>query len=165
MVLLLALLNSQLNPNALNLSTDYFPQSPSPNSADSDQAAKDLPKHDFHVITGDMILEFLPDLMESDMAVLIDARSTAHYTAGHIPGAYQIDRYHLDEYIPPILPAMRKAGYVMVYCAGGDCEDSIFLATDLVYQFGIEKEVIYIYEGGMEEWEALGHPLKTGAER
>jgi 3-mercaptopyruvate sulfurtransferase SseA len=60
---------------------------------------------------------------------------------------------------------MQEAGYVIIYCAGGDCEDSIFLATDLVYRYGIEKEVLYIYEGGMEEWEGLGHPIATGEAR
>jgi len=164
-VLLLAILNSLLNPSALDLGTNYFPQSQSSASNEGEGAGDGLPEHGFNIITGDEILGFLPDLMQSNMAVLLDARSAAHYTEGHIPGAYQIDRYHLEEYVPPVLPAMQEAGYVMVYCAGGDCEDSIFLATDLVYRFGIEKEVLYIYAGGMEEWKALGHPLKTGAER
>lgn len=147
-VLVLAVLNSWVNPSALDLGKDYFP-----------------PQHDFSVVDGQMVLEFLPDLKQSNFAVLIDARSTAHYTEGHIPGAYQIDRYHLEEYVPPALPAMQEAGYVIIYCAGGDCEDSIFLATDLVYRYGIEKEVLYIYEGGMEEWEDLGHPIATGEAR
>ncbi|MDA0666554.1 MAG: rhodanese-like domain-containing protein [Planctomycetota bacterium] len=161
-VLVLAVLNSLVNPSAMDLGTDYFPTLTQSGEENSEGA---LPKHDFGVLDGQMVLEFLPDLRQSDFAVLIDARSTAHYTEGHIPGAYQIDRYKLDEYVPPVLPAMQAAGYVIIYCAGGDCEDSIFLATDLVYHFGLEKEVLYIYEGGMEEWEDLGHPIATGKAR
>ena len=161
-VLVLAVLNSFINPTALDLGTDYFP---SLVQSGTEAPEGGLPEHDFNQIDGEMVLEFLPDLKESDFAVLIDARSTTHYTAGHIPGAYQIDRYHLDEYVPPVLPAMQNAGYVIIYCAGGDCEDSIFLATDLVYRYGLEKEVLYIYEGGMEEWKDLGHPIATGEAR
>lgn len=161
-VLVLAVLNSLINPSAMDLGTDYFPTL-AQNEGASEESG--LPQHDFGEVDGQMVLEFLPDLKESNFAVLIDARSTEHYTAGHIPGAYQIDRYHLDEYVPAVLPAMQEAGYVIIYCAGGDCEDSIFLATDLVYQHGLEKEVLYIYEGGMEEWEDLGHPIATGESR
>ena len=161
-VLVLALLNSLMNPSALDLSTDYFPTIASGNS---EEGAAGLPQHDFNVIDADSILEFLPELKGSNFAVLIDARSTAHYSQGHIPGSYQIDRYHLDEFVPPVLDAMKEAGYVMIYCAGGECEDSIFLATDLVYQWGIDKDVLYIFEGGMEEWKDLGLPIATGVER
>ena len=41
---------------------------------------------------------------------------------------------------------------MIIYCAGGDCEDSIQLATDLVFTHGLSKEMIAIYEGGYEEW-------------
>lgn len=147
-VLVLALLNSWLNPSAVDLDRNYFAK-----------------LHDFQTIEADDIVEFLPELMESSFAVLIDARDAAHYAGGHIPGAYLLDNYKIDDYIGAALPAMQEAGFVIVYCKGGDCEDSIFLATDLVYQHGIEKEVIYIYEGGTEEWEALGHPLREGMGR
>lgn len=161
-VLVLAVLNSFMNPSAMDLGTDYFPSLVQDETPD---ATGQLPKHDFGTLDGQMVLEFLPDLKQSEFAVLIDARSTEHYAQGHIPGSYQIDRYHLEEFVPPVLPAMQKAGYVIIYCAGGDCEDSIFLATDLVYRYGLEKEVLYIYEGGMEEWKDLGHPIATGETR
>ncbi|MHC4379835.1 MAG: rhodanese-like domain-containing protein [Planctomycetota bacterium] len=147
-VLVLALLNSWINPTAVDLGRNYFAK-----------------VHDFQTIEAADILEFLPDLLESDFAVLIDARDADHYAAGHIPGAYLLDNYNLEDTLHLALPAMQAAGFVIVYCKGGDCEDSIFLATDLVYRHGIEKEVVYIYEGGTEHWEALGHPLKEGMDR
>lgn len=163
-VLVLGLLNSFLNPTALDLGRDYFPKLISSDQP-VDGGHSDLPQHDFGVMTADLLLEFLPELMDSNAAVLIDARSSEHYEADHIPGAYLVHHYTKDNYIDAVLPQMREAGYVIVYCRGGDCEDSIFLATDLVYHHGIEKEVIYIYEGGIAEWESLGHPLKEGIER
>lgn len=147
-VLVLALLNSWLNPTAIDLGRNHF-----------------AVEHDFQTIDSADILAFLPELLESDFAVLIDARDADHYSAGHIPGAYLLDNYNLEDTLDTALPAMQAAGFVIVYCKGGDCEDSIFLATDLVYRHGIEKEVIYIYEGGTEQWEAEGHPLKEGMER
>lgn len=149
MVLVLALLNSLLNPAALDLSRDYFAKA-----------------HDFQTVSEQELLEYLPEFYdEAPFFVCLDARDATHYANGHIPGAYLLDHYRQDDYLEAVLPALREAAFIIVYCAGGDCEDSIFLATDLVYRHGIEKEVLYIYEGGTEEWEAKGHPMKEGMER
>ena len=121
------------------------------------------PVHDFGVMELDMMVEFLPEFAVADSGiVLIDARSKEHFEETRIPGARLVHHYRQEDTIAEHLPAMKEAGYVVIYCAGGDCEDSIHLATDLVYHHGLEKEVLYIYEGGMEEWEAAGHPVVEG---
>ncbi len=165
LVLILALANSFLNPRALDLTRDYFPQAQSAALTSSKPSSSALPKHDFGVMTAEDILEFLPDFKKEDhMVICLDARSPSHYRNGHIPGAYLLDHYHQDDYLPQLVPMLKQAGYVIVYCKGGDCEDSIFLATDLVYHQGIEKEVVYIYEGGFHEWREKGLPITEGME-
>ena len=54
---------------------------------------------------------------------------------------------------------------MVVYCKGGDCEDSIFLARDLVYKYGVALESLYIYEGGMNDWLEQQQPTTTGDKR
>lgn len=163
LVLALALVNTVVNPSALDLGRDYFPSSGSPSASSSGEQTGGLPVHDFGVIDLEMMLEFLPEFgVEGSGIILLDARSAEHFEESRIPGSRLLHHYRQDATLEQHLPAMREAGYVVIYCAGGDCEDSIHLATDLVYRHGIEKEVLYIYEGGMEEWEAAGHPLAEG---
>lgn len=163
LVLVLALLNSWINPTALDLGRDYFPSLGGSSSDTGSSLSTGLPEHDFGVMDLEMMLEFLPEFpVDGSGIVLIDARSEEHFLEGHIPGAKLLHHYRKEDYIDAVLPAMQDAGYVVIYCKGGDCEDSIHLATDLVYHHGIEKEVLYIYEGGIEEWENAGHPIAEG---
>ena len=61
-----------------------------------------------------------------------------------------------------MLEELRAADIVVIYCAGGDCEDSIQLATDLVFTHGLTQELIAIYEGGFAEWVNAGLEVREG---
>ncbi|HRX85753.1 MAG TPA: rhodanese-like domain-containing protein [Phycisphaerae bacterium] len=93
--------------------------------------------------------------------IFIDARDDAHYTEGHIPGAYQLDHYRADRYLPDLLPICRSALRIVVYCNGGSCEDSQLAAEDLMLE-GIDPSKILVYEAGITEWRAQGLPLEVG---
>lgn len=94
------------------------------------------------------------------LIVFVDARDDMSYQAGHIPGAIQCDHYRIDAYIDDVLARAMGAEMVIVYCNGGDCEDSLFVANDL-YQFGVPLDVIHVYEGGWEEWVEADLPTET----
>ena len=49
----------------------------------------------------------------------------------------------------------------MVYCTGGNCEDSEF-ATLTLKEAGVPQERLSIYVGGMTEWVAEGSPVEVG---
>jgi rhodanese-related sulfurtransferase len=97
--------------------------------------------------------------------VVIDARNEAAYELGHIPGAYLVDHYRQQQYLDQLAPLISQTPIVVVYCKGGDCEDSIFLARDLAYKYDVAVESLFIYEGGTNDWQANGLELKTGIER
>ena len=41
------------------------------------------------------------------------------------------------------------------------CHQSVGkLASSLISDYGYDYDLIYVYEGGMEEWEAAGHPVE-----
>ncbi len=96
--------------------------------------------------------------------VIVDARNDEHFAEGHIPGAFQIDNYNVDRDFGAVLPYLEAAERVIVYCGGGDCEDSIFLATELESR-GIEFDKLAVFEGGMKEWVAEELPLEEGAQQ
>jgi len=98
---------------------------------------------------------------EQGFLVLIDARDESHYQAGHIPGAWQFDHYHAEQYLPTILPVCLNAQKVVVYCNGGACEDSEFAAI-MLRDAGVARDSLYVYAGGITEWKAGGRAVETG---
>jgi len=160
-VLLLGLLNSFLNPSALDLGNDYFPANPSALVPSGEPL-----EHGYESTSHTDLFSYLDLLYEEPpFVVVLDARSAEHYETGHIPGAFLLDQFHQDRYIDALLPTLKQADMVVVYCTGGDCEDSIFLSNSLVYHYGISKDSISIFDGGVALWEEQGYPLKEGAER
>jgi rhodanese-related sulfurtransferase len=96
-----------------------------------------------------------------DGIVFIDARDESHYQEGHIPGAYEFDPYHPDKYFAAILPICQAAEQIVVYCNGGDCDDSQTAAI-LFRNVGIANQKLFIYEGGITEWTNNNLPVETG---
>ncbi len=94
--------------------------------------------------------------------LFIDARGDAEYRAGHVPGAYQFDRYHPERHIEALLPACHAALKLVVYCLGGECEDSELATLDL-QGMGVDPQRLQVYVGGLAEWTAAGLPVETGA--
>ncbi len=93
--------------------------------------------------------------------VFIDARDGEHYREGHVPGAHEFDPYHMEKHFADVLPACQAADEIVVYCHGGDCEDSQFAAAAL-RDAGIPNQKLFVYIGGMEEWTTNGFPMETG---
>jgi rhodanese-related sulfurtransferase len=113
-------------------------------------------------ITFDEMKALFEDPMYQYGAYLfIDARNDAHFAEGHIPGAVQLDHYHVERYVGKVLEQIPGKLKVVVYCTGGNCEDSEFAAMDLVYS-GMAASQLSIYLGGIEEWKARGMPVQGG---
>lgn len=175
-----ALIANQLSPRGLSLSRDYFPQAAAtpksfPTSAVVGSRASDrapgvtnailarLQAHGLQPISLKQVEEFYHDPQYLQEQILfVDARDDAHYQAGHIPGAYQFDHYHPENYLPAVLPACQTAQKIVVYCAGGECEDSEFAAITL-HQAGVPLDRLLVFAGGFTEWDADDRPVETGA--
>ena len=98
---------------------------------------------------------------EADLICFVDARSQEVYAAGHIPGSYRFDHYHPEAGLAEVLPLCQAAEVVVVYCNGGDCEDSRLTAHTL-QELGVPAERLRVYEGGLAEWRAQGQPVEVG---
>ncbi|PTX94066.1 hypothetical protein DB345_21135 [Spartobacteria bacterium LR76] len=81
--------------------------------------------------------------------LFLDARSTAEYSAGHIPGAIHLGRTTFEFDLPQVQDALKQAKTIIVYCTSRQCEDSSIVATKL-RQRGYNS--LLIFEGGWAEW-------------
>ena len=97
--------------------------------------------------------------------VFVDARVRDQYEEGHIPGAAWLYHYESENLIDELRSELEMAFFIIVYCNGGDCEDSIHLATDLTSLYGLPAENIFVYEGGLNEWKEREMPVTVGSER
>jgi len=100
-------------------------------------------------------------------ALFLDARRTSVYEQGHIAGArpYSVWESDIDDKLSKLFnerqdPA-QQALPIVVYCSGGDCEDSHMLAQKL---YGAFFNNVYVYKDGFPDWQKHGAPSHTGAE-
>jgi rhodanese-related sulfurtransferase len=102
-----------------------------------------------------------------DKSVLfLDARRTSVYEQGHIPGArtYSVWESDIDDKVQTLFAERSDTAAqnlpIVIYCSGGDCEDSHMLAQKL---WGIQFNNVYVYKDGFPDWQQHGAPVHTGA--
>ena len=93
--------------------------------------------------------------------VVVDMRAADAYAEGHIPGAFHFDRFRPQAHLTSVMAAAGPAQKVVVYCGGGDCEDSKYAALQLL-QNGVDPGKVFVYMGGVKEWTQSGLPLERG---
>ena len=115
------------------------------------------------VVDGEHALSLFHDARyEQGLIMFIDARNDDDYKQGHIPGAYQLDHMYAEKYLGAVLPACNTAQQIVVYCHGGDCELSEFAAELLRSSAGVPNHKLFVYSGGLKEWETRRLPLEIG---
>lgn len=92
-------------------------------------------------------------------AIFVDARPSPQYLEGHIRDAVGFDVNDFDRAAPRALPQLPPTAEIVIYCSGGDCDDSLMLARRLK-QMGYRN--LQIYLGGYPEWKKAGQPVATG---
>jgi rhodanese-related sulfurtransferase len=182
--LLLALLANAASPRGLSLTRNYFPASPASPAgtnaalatgnagtnrtvieAVSDPLAARLREKGLQLVDSNVVSRLHADpRCAQDLIVFIDARDDEHYQSGHIPGAYLFDYYHPADTLPTVLQACQLAEQIVVYCNGGNCEDSEFAATFLL-SANVPKEKLLVYGGGFAEWATNRLPIEIGQRR
>jgi rhodanese-related sulfurtransferase len=110
-------------------------------------------------------VEISPDsveLLHRRNALFLDARRSSVYAQGHIPGARSFPVWESD--IDARVKALFEEGLdqrapVVIYCSGGNCEDSHMLAQKL-YMVGFDN--VLIYRDGFPDWQKRRHPVVIG---
>lgn len=166
-----------VNRNGVDLTRVYFnridPQDrPMPTTRPTEsnpdggngKAVEEVVDSAFQVISTDKAVEWFHDVNpEMPYAyVWVDARKADMYREEHIPGAYLLDHFRVQQYLDAVLPMLQVAEKIIVYCEGGTCEDSTLLATYLLNEVGVPYEKLYVYKDGLEVWRARGFPIAKG---
>ncbi len=96
--------------------------------------------------------------------LVVDARRTKDYEEGHVAGARNISPWEgdADAKITALVNEGRDSALpVVVYCSGGDCEDSHMLAQRL-YGGGFNN--LLVYRDGWPDWAKRGGKSAAGPE-
>ncbi len=115
-----------------------------------------------NVTLDEMVDFYLSEDYGLGTVLFVDARDDAHFAEAHIPGALHIDRYDSDQYFDKVRDAILVADKIVVYCGGGECEDSIYLASELVMDRDIDRDKVLVFEGGIAEWLDDGLEVEEG---
>jgi rhodanese-related sulfurtransferase len=172
----LAFAANALSPRGLRLSRDYFPASlqktnagPSVQSGTTNKVsaaellAARVKELGFQLLDTPGARQWHNDpAYQQSQTIFIDARDGEQYQEGHIPGAYEFDYYHPEAQLSTVLPLCQIAQRVLVYCHGGDCEDSILAAVFLRDAGQVPAGKFAIYGGGFTEWSTNNLPVETG---
>jgi rhodanese-related sulfurtransferase len=177
----LAFAANQVSPLGLALSRDYFPTGTVnsvrpvpgaglPRAAGTNSAvlspaqflAAQMKEKGLQLLEDNQAAPLFHDpRFQQNLIVFIDARDEEHYQQGHIPGAYEFDPYHPEKYFNSVMPVCQKAEQVVVYCNGGDCDDSESAAL-LLRDVGVPNQKLFVYAGGFTEWTTNNLPVETG---
>jgi rhodanese-related sulfurtransferase len=173
---------NELSPHGLKLGRDYFPSVASATNAPT----KITPPADTHPGVSEVNSEtaetdqrikskglqpidraqteqlFHDPRYQQGLVIFIDARDEDHYAESHIPGAYELDRYHPEKDLAADLVPCQNAQKVVVYCTGGDCEDAEYTAL-MLRDAGVSNQNLFVYGGGFDDWSASHLPLEQGA--
>ncbi|HTD86927.1 MAG TPA: rhodanese-like domain-containing protein, partial [Candidatus Binatia bacterium] len=165
---LCAMTANALSPRGLRIARNYFPGAPAAPvpaanvAAAPDSIAARLQQHGLKLALSNEVAQLFRDpAYEQGLIVFVDARNDHAYESGHVPSAWQLDRYRPENYLPTVLPICMGAQKVVVYCNGGSCEDSEFAAM-MLRDAGIAADNIVVYGGGISEW-TNAMPFEVGA--
>ena len=121
-------------------------------------------EHDYQEIHfPELVKVFQDPATAQGLNLFVDARKSDLYEEGHIPGAVQCDPYEPVDALDGIVARASGVERVIVYCGGGDCEDSIFMCRELL-DAAVPYDSIFLYPGGWKEWSANQMPTQTGRE-
>jgi rhodanese-related sulfurtransferase len=87
------------------------------------------------------------------------------YEQGHIAGArpFSVWEADVDEKVNKLFAERgdprEQALPIVIYCSGGDCEDSHMLAQKL---WGIQFNNVYVYKDGFPDWVKRGGSVHAG---
>jgi rhodanese-related sulfurtransferase len=106
-------------------------------------------------------LEEFRSAVESKSALILDARPSAYFLRGHVPGVLNLARDNFAQDYRRLSGVLKGANDkpIIVYCSGGACHDSRLVASALL-SLGFTN--IKVFTGGWEAWSAAGLPVSTG---
>jgi rhodanese-related sulfurtransferase len=148
-----------VEPTPAGGALDASPSPASPSAPEPDLARSFPPHPDKAAVD---ITPADVQLLHRRGALFLDARRSSVYAEGHIAGARSLPVWESD--IDARVKGLYEEGLdqrapIVIYCSGGNCEDSHMLAEKL-YMVGFDNALIY--RDGFPDWEKRGLPVSRG---
>ena len=99
-----------------------------------------------------ILLDEVQQLM-TEGGMLVDARNTELFAAGHIEGAVSLPLVEIDDVLADFIRRIDKDRVIVTYCSGFGCPDSFDLGMRLI-EAGYSD--VRVFEGGYPEWRDAG---------
>ena len=122
------------------------PQRPVENVTNQPQESAPL------VLPMPILLDEVQQLM-TEGGLLVDARSTDLFAAGHIEGAVSLPLVEIDDVLADFTRRIDNDRVIVTYCSGFGCPDSFDLGMRLI-EAGYSD--VRVFEGGYPEWRDAG---------
>lgn len=137
------------------------PSNPAPKPVEKQRTFPPHPDKPYIEIAGDDVA-----WLHRNGALFLDARRTTVYEQGHIAGArpFSVWESDIDEKVNNLFGERSdprdQDKPIVVYCSGGDCEDSHMLSQKL---WGLQFNNVYVYKDGYPDWQKRGGAVQAGA--
>jgi rhodanese-related sulfurtransferase len=151
--------DSAATPGASAVPTPAAGAAVAPAAPDSSKTFPPHPGTPWVEISGDDVAA-----LHGRSTLFLDARRTSVYRDGHIAGArpFSVWEADVDDKVKALFAeGLDQSAPVVIYCSGGDCEDSHMLGQKL-YMAGFDN--VLVYKDGFPDWEKRGLPVTKGAE-
>lgn len=107
-------------------------------------------------------------LLHSRGVLFLDARRTSVFEDGHIAGArpFSVWESDIDDKVNSLFAERSDPDSqnlpIVIYCSGGECEDSHMLAQKL---WGVQFNNVYVYKDGFPDWQKRGGAVRKGGQQ
>ncbi len=98
--------------------------------------------------------------LDKHIALFIDARPADQYAQGHLPGALSLPADKFDDTFPGLADRIEASPFLVIYCDGAECSDSIHVAERLLAYGFLGARVMV---DGYRAWTAAGYPIAKGS--
>ncbi|HEY8184060.1 MAG TPA: rhodanese-like domain-containing protein [Thermoanaerobaculia bacterium] len=156
-----ATLSTTATTTTVNRPPATTPKKPAPTPPQPEKIFNPHPDKAYIEIHGDDV-----EALHKKGVLFLDARRTSVYEQGHITGArpFSVWESDIDEKVNKLFTERSDPRDqnlpIVIYCSGGDCEDSHMLAQKL---WGIQFNNVYVYKDGFPDWQKRGLPIHTGS--
>ena len=107
------------------------------------------PNHpNMDLASDEITLEMLARLPQPIM--IIDARSSKEFAAGHVKNAYNISESEFERHLSKFLDAWIPDSTLIVYCNPGACNSSRSIANRLKNECGMKR--VYVLKDDWRKW-------------
>lgn len=91
-------------------------------------------------------------------ALFLDVRPSEDYLQQHVPGALSLPWNVRSQVEPVLLPYLRKASLVIVYCEDSGCEAAGKISDELL---SADIKRVQVLGQGLKGWREAGFPLSA----